>query len=128
MKILLATDGMPHTDRGVEFAIDYASRHAATLFVLYVICADRDRKEAYADGKETVESIRLRTLAQKVSVTTMLEAGDPAETIVKIAGRIGASLVVMGASGRCAEGRRRPLGSVSGKVAQDACCSVVIVR
>jgi nucleotide-binding universal stress UspA family protein len=128
MKVLLATDGMPHTDRAVEHAIDYASRYRATLFVLYVLSSDRDRKAAYADGKDTVEAIKRKALSKEVGVTTMLEAGEPGETIVGTADKINADVIVMGASGRCREGRRRPLGSVSGMVAQDACCSVIIVR
>ena len=127
MKVLLATDGMPHTDRTVEYAIDYASRYRASLFAVYVICPDRDQKAAYADGKETVQGIKQKALSSEVGITTMLEAGEPAETIVRTADKIGADVIVMGASGKC-EGRKRPLGSVSARVVQDACCSVVIIR
>ncbi len=128
MKVLLATDGMPHTDKTVEYAIDYASRFKATLFVLYVLSSDRDQKTAYADGKNTAEGVKQKALTEEVGVTTMLEVGEPAETIVRTADKIGADVIVMGASGKCEENRRRPLGSVSSKVAQNACCSVVIVR
>ena len=127
MKVLLATDGMPHTDKTVEYAIDHASRYRASLFVVYVICPDRDQKVAYADGKETVQGIKQKALTREVGVTTMLEAGEPAETIVRTADKIGADIIVMGASGKC-EGRKRPLGSVSARVVQDACCSVLIIR
>jgi nucleotide-binding universal stress UspA family protein len=119
---------MPHTDKTVEYAIDYASRYRATLFVLYVLCSERDQKAAYADGKDAVEAIKLKALSKEVGVTTMLEAGEPAETIVRVADKISADAIVMGASGRCEENRHRPLGSVSSKVAQNACCSVVIIR
>ena len=128
MKVLLATDGMPHTDRAVEYAIDYASRYKATLFILYVLSPGVDKKTAYADGKNTVEGVKQKALTEEVGVTTMLEVGEPAETIVRTADKINADVIIMGASGKCEENRRRPLGSVSGKVAQDACCSVIIVR
>ncbi len=128
MKVLLATDGMPHTDKTAEYAIDYASRYRAQLFIVYVLCPDRDQKAAYADGKNTVQGIKMKALSREVGVTTMLEAGEPAETIVRTADKIGADTIVMGASGKCEVDRRRPLGSVSSKVAQNACCSVVIVR
>ena len=127
MKVLLATDGMPHTDKTVEYAIDYASRYGTALFVVYVICPGRDQKEAYDDGKETVQGVKMRALSNKVGITTMLEAGEPAEAIVRTADKIGADVIVMGASGKC-EGRKRPLGSVSARVVQDACCSVIIIR
>ncbi len=80
------------------------------------------------DGKETVQRIKQKALTHEVGVTTMLESGDPAETIVRISDKIGADTIIMGASGKCLENRQRPLGSVSSKVAQNACCSVVIVR
>lgn len=128
MKILLATDGMPHTDKTVEYAIEYADRYRAALFVVYVLGTDRDQKLAYAEGKETVQNVKMKALSKEVGVTTMLEAGDPAEAIVKTADKIGADVIIMGASGKCEEKRHRPLGSVSGKVAQNACCSVIIVR
>ncbi len=127
MKVLLATDGMPHTDKTVQYAIDHASRYRASLFVVYVVCPGRDQKDAYADGKETVQGVKMKALTQEVGVTTMLEAGEPAGAIVRTADKIGADVIIMGASGKC-EGRKRPLGSVSARVAQDACCSVVIVR
>lgn len=128
MKVLLATDGMPHTDKTVDYAIEYAFRYRAELFVVYVLCADRDQRAAYAEGKETVQGIKLKALSKQVGVTTMLEGGEPAESIVRTADKVGADVVIMGASGKCEENRRRPLGSVSGKVAQNACCSVIIVR
>ncbi|HTX43274.1 MAG TPA: universal stress protein [Methanocella sp.] len=128
MKVLLATDGMPHTDKTVEYAIDYTSRYRAALFVVYVLCPGLDQKAAYGDGKDTVEAIKQKALTREVGVTTMLEAGEPAEMIVRTADKINADVIIMGASGKCEESRRRPLGSVSGKVARDACCSVIIVR
>ncbi|HTY91702.1 MAG TPA: universal stress protein [Methanocella sp.] len=127
MKILLATDGMPHTDKAVEYAIEYASRYKASLFVVYVLSPGSDQKAAYGEGKEAVQGVKLKVLTKGVGVTTMLEQGEPAETIVRTADKIGADAVIMGASGKC-EGSKRPLGSVSARVAQDACCSVIIVR
>jgi nucleotide-binding universal stress UspA family protein len=127
MKVLLATDGMPHTDRAVDYAIDYAFRYRAALFIVYALSPERDQKAAYAEGKETVQGIKQKALTKEVGVTTMLEAGEPDEAIVRTANKIGADAIVMGASGKC-EGRKRPLGSVSARVAQDACCSVIIIR
>ena len=58
----------------------------------------------------------------------MIEAGDPAETVIRTADKINAETIIMGASKSCAVNRKRPLGSVSSVVAQNACCSVIIVR
>lgn len=128
MKILLATDGQPHTDNSAEYAVVLASRYRAALFALYVMGDTQKQDVAFMEGKGVLQAIKMRALSKEVGITTMLETGEPAETIIEIADRIGADLVVLGASGKCGDGRRRPLGGVSGRVAQDACCSVMIVR
>ena len=61
------------------------------------------------------------------NVSARLEMGDCAETVLETAAEINASLIVVGSRGF---GRLKGmlLGSVSKKVAQDAHCSVLIVR
>ncbi len=61
------------------------------------------------------------------NVTARLETGDCAESVLETATQISASLIVVGSRsfGRL---KRMLLGSVSRKVAQDAHCSVLIVR
>lgn len=128
MNVLLATDGQPHTARTVEYAIEYAYRYKAGLFILFVVCPGADRNTAIINGKEALESIKLKALAQGVGVTTMLESGDPADTIIATADKIEADSIIMGASGKCELNRKRPLGSVSSRVVQNACCSVTVIR
>ena len=127
MKVLLAADGRPHTEKAVDYAIEYASRYKAELFVVYVLGHGVQQMEAWAEGKRTLQAIKLKALSREVGLITMLEDGEPAESIMRVAEKIGADLIILGASGRC-EGMRRPLGSVSGKVASDACCSIMIIR
>lgn len=128
MNILLATDGEPHSEKVAEYAVEYASRFDAGLFVMYAICPSADKEEAYVRGKTATQAIKMKALEKRVSVTTMIEAGDPAETVLRTADKIGAETVIMGASRSCEVNRKRPLGSVSSVVAQNACCSVIIVR
>ena len=56
----------------------------------------------------------------------VLEATDPADTILEYARHNGVDHIVMGA--RANSTMRRLLGSVSGKVAAEAPCSVTVVR
>lgn len=128
MNVLLATDGTPHAEKTAEYAIEYAARYKATLFVLFAVCPSADRDEALRTGKHTTQAVKMKALESMVGVTTMIEAGDPAEAIIRTADRIGADAIIMGASGKCEANRKRPLGSVSSVVAQNACCSVIIVR
>jgi nucleotide-binding universal stress UspA family protein len=128
MNVLIATDGKPHTEKTAEYAIDYAARYNAALFVLFAVCPCAVKEEAMREGKQITEAIKMKALEKRVSVTTMIEAGDPAEAIIRTSDKIGAEAIIMGASGKCEANRKRPLGSVSSIVAQNACCSVIIVR
>ena len=128
MNVLLATDGEPYAEKVAAYAIDYASRYGAGLFVMYAVCPSADKEAAYATGKTATQAIKMKALEKRVSVTTMIEAGDPAEAVIRTADKIGAEAIILGASGSCAANRKRPLGSVSSVVAQNACCSVIIVR
>jgi nucleotide-binding universal stress UspA family protein len=128
MNVLLATDGKPHTEKTAEYAIDYASRFNAALFVMFAVCPGTVKETATREGKQITEAVKMKALEKRVSVTTMIEAGSPAEAILRYADRIGAETIIMGASGSCEANRKRPLGSVSSVIAQNACCSVIIVR
>ena len=128
MNVLLATDGEPHSEKVADFAVDYAHRYNAGLFVIFAICPSVNKETAYVTGKETVQAIKMKALEKRVSVTTMIEAGEPADAVIKAADKIGAEAIILGASRSCEVNRRRPLGSVSSVVAQNACCSVIIVR
>jgi len=74
----------------------------------------------------------VRRVAEKLRaagflVTTLVSEGEPAEEIVDTAADWGADLIVLGSHGK--KGLKRfLLGSVSGKVALHAPCSVEIVR
>jgi nucleotide-binding universal stress UspA family protein len=65
--------------------------------------------------------------ADDVKVTMHVEAGAPAETIVKYAARVSAGLVVMATHGRTGI-RQFVLGSCAEKVVRTAGCPVLVVR
>ena len=54
----------------------------------------------------------------------MVEEGDPAEVLVRLAADCGADLLVIGNKGM----QRRVLGSVPKSVAHNADCSVLVVK
>jgi len=61
------------------------------------------------------------------AIQTLVEDGDPAETIVRVAGERGADMIVMGTRGLGAA-KGLLMGSVSHKVAQLAPCTCVTVK
>ena len=56
--------------------------------------------------------------------TTVVEEGDPAEVLVRLAADCGADVLVIGNKGM----QRRVLGSVPKSVAHNADCSVFVVK
>ena len=53
-------------------------------------------------------------------------AGDPADSLIAVAGEVGAQMIVVGNKGML--GARRVLGSVPNRVSHHADCCVLIVQ
>ena len=60
-------------------------------------------------------------------MTTLLESGSPAESIMAVAERVGATAIVVGTSGKNVLDRLF-IGSVSEYIVRHASCTVIIVR
>ena len=84
-------------------------------------------KELFREGEAVVEQARDLLRAQKISITTRIDTGDPANEIMSEADRGQYDLVVTGATG-ARDLKHSMLGSVSMKIAWNAPCSVLIVR
>ena len=129
MRVLLATDGKPHSGKAVSYALDYAKRYGADLFIVYVVSpkAGEDREKVIAGGMKILEEVKTGALEQGLSVTTLLEAGSPYEATLAAAERIGADAIVVGTSGKTVMDRVL-IGSVSEYVVRNARCTVIVVR
>jgi nucleotide-binding universal stress UspA family protein len=129
MSLVLATDGMPHTSKAVDYALEYARLHQEPLFVVYIISPrnEENREGALNEAKQHMEEVRTRAMEQGVEVTTLLESGPPAESCVAVAERVGASAIVVGTSGKTMLDRVL-IGSVSEHVVRNAPCTVIVVK
>ncbi|HMK47257.1 MAG TPA: universal stress protein [Methanocella sp.] len=129
MNVLLATDGKPHSDRAVNYAIEYAERFDANLFIIFVVGSrqgeDRDGMIKY--GMAVLEDVKQKVLEKKVAVTTLLEAGSPHEATLAVSERVKADAIIVGTSGKSTIDRAL-LGSVSEFVVRNAKCTVIVVR
>jgi nucleotide-binding universal stress UspA family protein len=145
LKILVAVDGSPCSDRAVQ---SVAMRPWPTGSEVEVVSVPHTRmpgtpdapllmmEAAHVDALEA-EGLRApqraaraeRCLAGKpgLTVTSAVLEGNPPEAILDEAERWGADLVVVGSHGY-GPVKRRLLGSVSQAVALHAACSVEIVR
>ena len=145
LKILMAVDGSPCSDRAVQ---SVAMRPWPTGSEVEVVSVPHTRVPGTPDAPllmmeaahvDALEAERLRApqraeRAEKclagtpgLTVTSTVLEGNPPEVILDEAERWGADLVVVGSHGY-GPVKRRLLGSVSQAVALHAACSVEIVR
>jgi nucleotide-binding universal stress UspA family protein len=122
----------------VEAAADIARRFDARLVLLSAAQSSRDPSAGSSESSEEVQwafnkSARLRMMldrteqdlrGRKIDCSTMLDEGDPAEVLIRLAEECDADLLVIGNRGM----HRRVLGSVPNTVTHKAPCSVYVVK
>ncbi|MDG5757777.1 universal stress protein [Natronococcus sp. A-GB1] len=137
--VLVPVDGSRPSRAALEYALEQFPD--AELTLLYVVdpMTDYSRQRAYPGyttedeytserekGEAVLESLE-ETLPDDVSVGTVVEAGDPARTIVRYADDHGADRIVLGSHGR--EGvARYLLGSVAETVVRRAAVPVTVIN
>jgi nucleotide-binding universal stress UspA family protein len=129
MNILLATDGKPHSDKAVSYAVDYTSMSGAALFTVFVVShkPGDDRDKTIKAGMAVLEDVKKNAAEKGVNITTLLEAGSPYEAILAAADRVKADVIIVGTSGKTVIDRVL-IGSVSEYIVRTARCTVVVVK
>jgi nucleotide-binding universal stress UspA family protein len=137
--IVVGTDGSPNAEAAVRRAAKLAKSEGDRV---HIVAAYSDRssfseaisssaKRDPVDLRDVAESVLARAEAeleaQGIEVVTHARAGEPAHVLLEIAEEQGADLIVVGARGLTSF-QRFLLGSVSGKLAHHASCSLLIVR
>jgi nucleotide-binding universal stress UspA family protein len=133
--ILVPTDGSEAAERAMGAALDLAATFGSAVHLLHVIDSRRyDTSIESAveplerDGERYVE--RLAAMATErepgLPVTTAIETGRPARTILQYVAEHGVDLVVVGTRGRGGLPRRL-LGSVTAYVVTHATVPVHVV-
>jgi nucleotide-binding universal stress UspA family protein len=133
-RILVAVDGSPDAEAALGHAIALARDQNATLTLLTVVppppkpvgagvAPPQDLTDLYVKiVREAVESV-----PDDVGVTSRLEHGPIAESILRIAGEDDHDLLVMGSHGH-SRVRRALLGSVSERLLHAATIPVLMMR
>lgn len=129
MNVLLATDGKPHSEKAIDYAIQYAARYGAALFIVYVVGPKQgeDREKATRAGMAVLDAVKKKALDQGVQATGLLEAGSPYEALLAAAERVQADAIIVGTSGKMVIDRVL-IGSVSEYVVRNARCTVIVVK
>jgi nucleotide-binding universal stress UspA family protein len=135
--VAVGTDGSATASKAVEAAADIAERFDARLVLLSAFDGS-DRPTGSGSGSDERQwafnnDARVRELLhrteqelreRKIECTTMLDEGDPAEVLIRLAAECDADLLVIGNRGM----ERRVLGSVPNTVTHKATCSVYVVK
>jgi nucleotide-binding universal stress UspA family protein len=136
--VAVGTDGSATASKALEAAVEIAGRFDAKLYVLSAFQGTDTRPRGANTGSEELQwefdnDARVREmlrrteqelLERKVDCTTLVDEGDPAEVLVRLAEECGADLLVIGNRGM----QRRVLGSVPNTVTHKATCSVYVVK
>ena len=135
--VAVGTDGSSTASKAVEAAADIAQRFDARLVLLSAFegsdsptgsgSGSDERQWAFnndARVRELLHRTEQELRERKIECTTMLDEGDPAEVLIRLAAECDADLLVIGNRGM----ERRVLGSVPNTVTHKAACSVYVVK
>jgi nucleotide-binding universal stress UspA family protein len=136
--VAVGTDGSATASKALEAAVEIARRFDAKLFVLSAFQGTGSRPRGATPGSEELQwefdnDARVREMLsrteqelreRKIDCSTLVDEGDPAEVLVRLAEECGADLLVIGNRGM----QRRVLGSVPNSVTHKAPCSVYVVK
>jgi len=134
-RILHANDGSDHALNALKLALRMAKRDAAELHMVSV--EERGHmpelsEEKYAAATpvrfdKTLQQARALAEKSHVKLRTHVLMGHPARTVLKLAGDLGADLIIVGASGHSAL-YDRMIGSRAQKILHHATCPVLVVK
>ncbi|WP_373525657.1 universal stress protein [Nostoc sp.] len=135
--VLVALDGSEISERVIQTLDNLAFSKDAKVILCHVfptpesemeLPADRPQPESPTFSYLHIEK-QLQSYQEKLSVTSELElvTGDPAEEIIRLANIYKTDLIIIGSRGLMGM-KRIVQGSVSSQVAEEANCSVLVVK
>src|SRR4051794_16555827 len=135
--VAVGTDGSATAAEAVKVAVEIARRFDAKLVL---VSAFQDSGAKPPDRKASVElqwafspAARVREILARteeelkregIECQTLVDEGDPADVLVRLAEQCAADVLVIGNRGM----KRRVLGSVPNTVTHNAPCSVFVVK
>ena len=131
--VAVGTDGSETAAEAVRQAAEFARRFDAKLVLLSAFKDDppptgtNEAQWAYnpaAQLREILSRTENELKNQGIDCATLVDEGDPADVLVRLAGECGADVLVIGNKGI----HRRVLGSVPKSVTHNADCSVFVVK
>jgi len=130
MRIVVGNDGRPHSEKAAEYAFKLAKAFQATLFMLYIVSpkAQEEKDKNIKNGMRVLGRAKIHAADLGVELATLLEAGEPHETLLLAANKLSADAIVVGASGE-KTGMAKLLGSsTSETIYKNSPCTVILVK
>jgi nucleotide-binding universal stress UspA family protein len=136
MKILVAVDGSPASEKALETAVQLAQQDGGQVTAVTVLDRSGDpHLEHLAEGLKAQARRRLGEVLQAaanfarsrgVLLTPLLREGHPGEAIIACAEQEGAELLVLGSTSGTT--RRPGLGGTADQVSSHSPCTVMLVK
>jgi nucleotide-binding universal stress UspA family protein len=131
--VAVGTDGSATAAEAIDMAVDIA-RGASARVVLLSVFRDSAAGGAVEEAewgfntasrvREILDRARDEIRAQGLECETLVDEGDPADVLVRLAEECKADVLVVGNKGM----QRRLLGSVPNTITHNAPCSVLVVK
>lgn len=125
-RVLLATDGSPHSDAAAE-AAGRVARHAGLPINVVSVVTSSHSDERRNEAERAVASAVARLTGLELKAEGQVAEGRPDDAIIKTAESLGADLIVVGSKGRTGLAKIL-LGSVAERVIGHAACPVLVVK
>jgi nucleotide-binding universal stress UspA family protein len=131
--VAVGTDGSETASEAVDQAAEFARRFDAKLVLLSAFKEGTPPPDGGEAQWSYSPAAQLRGILSRkedelkssgLECSTLVDEGDPADVLVRLADECGADVLVIGNKGI----HRRVLGSVPKSVAQNADCSVFVVK
>ncbi len=122
-KILVATDGSPHSITAVNEAINIAKKTGSHIIALSSMRDESEQEDAKTYTRDALELAK----TEGISAEALTPKGKASNVIVESAGGMGIDLIVMGTYGKTGV-RKLLMGSTTEKVIGNAGCAVLVVK
>lgn len=130
MRVMVATDGKQFSDKAVEYGFALFKQFKPTFVALYVVDprSGEEKDKEIKNGMRVLGRLKIRGADIGIEVATLLEAGDPMETIALAADRIKADVVIIGKNPEKSGGGLLGGKATSDFVIKNTVCTVIVVR
>ncbi|MFB0562340.1 MAG: universal stress protein [Candidatus Lokiarchaeia archaeon] len=140
-RIMVGTDGSELSNKAVDHAIELCKSFGAELIAVSVVnmetvaCVEEPTSDIYCQIQEKLEKnankildeVEKKAIRENIMFKKIVQAGDPASTMVELSRREGVDLLIVGTRGSLGV-ERVALGSHAQKIVRWATVPVLVVR